>query len=44
MYVILQVGLFASNIVKLTEELDLLQKRLTYLQARGSYSIALENA
>ncbi|XP_015674243.1 myotubularin-related protein 11 [Protobothrops mucrosquamatus] len=39
-----QVGLFASNIVKLSEELDLLQKRLTYLQARGSYSIALENA
>ncbi|XP_063173187.1 myotubularin-related protein 11 isoform X2 [Candoia aspera] len=39
-----KVGLFASNIVSLTEELDLLQKRLTYLQARGSYSIALESA
>ncbi|XP_070622634.1 myotubularin-related protein 11 isoform X2 [Erythrolamprus reginae] len=39
-----QVGLFASNIVKLSEELDLLQNRLTYLQARGSYSITLENA
>ncbi|XP_061461876.1 myotubularin-related protein 11 isoform X2 [Rhineura floridana] len=31
-----QAGLFASSIVGLTEELDLLQERLDYWQARGS--------
>ncbi|XP_053134260.1 myotubularin-related protein 11 isoform X2 [Hemicordylus capensis] len=38
----IQVGLFASTLVGLTEELDLLQKQLSYWQTRGTYKPALE--